>query len=41
MTIKEFLSKNPSVAQILEFIESESQRIVKERKVQQGRAQAN
>lgn len=36
--ITDFLSKNPSVTQILEFIESEAQRIVAEKKREQGQA---
>jgi len=31
MDIKEFLSKNPSVSEIMKFVDSEAERIVSER----------
>lgn len=34
MEIKEFLAKNPSVSEVLKFVESEAQRIASERKLQ-------
>ncbi len=34
MEIKDFLSKNPSVSEVLRFVESEAERIASERKAQ-------
>lgn len=34
MEIKDFLAKNPSVSEVLKFVESEAQRLASERKSQ-------
>lgn len=34
MEIKDFLAKNPSIVEILEYVETEAQRMASERKLQ-------